>query len=358
MSNYPLPSDTAAVFTAFSRCQNPGLLFERYNPDLRSGDNLKKPTLEKVRQCKPNRRALDAYRARWQAMVRAYGAAPFEAQTDWRFITGLGRKGPLEVGFTFHRIYGFPIIPGSGLKGLARAYAYFALLEAAPKSEPEKNPDFIAVFGREPERDQDKDVASAGGAVFFEAIPLDNPDLELDVMNPHYPDYYGDKRGRIAPTDGQNPRPVFFLTVEPGVRFAFAVGWRGEPNPKTHALAVEWLRKGLEKLGAGAKTSAGYGYWQILGAARVPEQPTTTARPRFVAPTPPAAPLTWRRGKIVRIDTSKKHRGVLRDTETEREYHFSTKVIEGDTPGKKAFVRYAVEEREGKRVVVKVKKGR
>jgi len=343
------------VFTDFTRCQNPGLLFERYNPDLRSGDNLKKPTLEKVQQCKPDRRALDACRARWQAMAKASGATPFEAQTDWRFITGLGRKGPLEVGFTFHRIYGFPIIPGSGLKGLARAWAYFALLEVAPESKPEENSDFIAVFGREPERGEDEDVASAGGAVFFEAIPLDNPGLELDVINPHYPDYY---TGRGAPTDGQNPKPVFFLTVKPGVRFAFAVGWRGEPNPQAHELAVEWLKKGLERLGAGAKTSAGYGYWQILGAAKVPERPTTTTRPRPAAPTSPAAPLTWRHGKIVRIDTSKKHRGVLRDTETGQKYRFLTKVIEGDTPGKKAFVRYAVEEREGKMVVVKVKKGR
>ena len=272
MPNYPLPSDTADVFRRFAQCQNPGLLFERYTPDLRSGDHLKRPTLERVQQCRPNRNALDAYRARWQAMVTTFGAASFEAQTDWRFITGLGRKGPLEVGFTFHRIYGFPIIPGSGLKGLARSWAHLALLEAAPGSKPEENPDFIAVFGRAPERGEDEDMASSGGAIFFHAIPLDNPDLDLDVMNPHYPDYYGDKDEEIAPTDGQNPRPVFFLTVKPGVRFAFAVGWRGEQNPKAHTLAVEWLQKGLEKTGAGAKTSAGYGYWQVAKAIESPEQ--------------------------------------------------------------------------------------
>ena len=355
MPRYPLPSDTAAVFTAFSHCQNPGLLFERYSPDLRSGDNLKKPTLEKVQQCKPDRRALDAYRARWQAMVSAAGAAPFEAQTDWRFVTGLGRKGPLEVGFTFHRIYGFPIMPGSGLKGLARAYAHWALLETTSESEPEENPDFVAIFGRAAKRGEDENTSKAGGAVFFEAIPLDDPNLELDVMTPHYSKYYGDKTGRVFPTDDQNPTPIPFLTVKPGVRFAFAVGWQGEPNPKAHALAVRWLQKGLEKLGAGAKTSAGYGYWQILGAARVPEQPTATTVSRPAAPTAPAVPLTWRRGKIVKIDTSKKHRGVLQDTETGQEYRFSTGVIEGDTPGKKAVVRYAVEERESKMVVVKVK---
>ncbi|RLC85760.1 MAG: type III-B CRISPR module RAMP protein Cmr6 [Chloroflexi bacterium] len=366
MSDYPLPLDTQSAIGSLNRCQNPGLLFDRYTAyrpgwslksDPRARTNPKYKALEVVRDTRMDATLHRHYVTRWQALVSAAGAAPFEAQTDWRFITGLGRKGPLEVGFTFHRIYGFPIIPGSGLKGLARAYAYFALLEAAPDSKAEENPDFIAIFGRAPERGEDESTASAGGAVFFEAIPLDNPDLELDIMNPHYPDYY---TGQDAPTDGQNPKPVFFLTVKPGVRFAFAVGWRGEPNPEAHALAVEWLKKGLEKLGAGAKTGAGYGYWQSLGAARVPEQSAATTRPRPTAPTPSAGPLTWRRGKIVKIETSKKHKGSLMDIETEQVYHFHAikEVIEGDTPGKNALVRYAVEEHEGKMKVVRVRKGR
>jgi len=353
MLNYPLPSDTKAALGELGRCQNPGLLFEKYSPILGSETKLKRQVLKKVQQCKPSRRALGAYRDRWRAMVKAAEATPFDAKTDWRFITGLGRKSPLEVGFTFHRIYGFPIIPGSGLKGLARAWAYFALLEAAPESNPEEHSDFRAIFGYTSQGSEDE--SAAGGAVFFEAIPMDSPDLELDIINPHYPDYY---REQDAPTDSQNPIPIPFLTVKPGVRFAFAVGWRGEPNPKAHALSVEWLQKGLEKLGAGAKTSAGYGYWQILGTAKVPDRPATTAKPQPPAPTPPAPPLTWRHGKIVKIETSKKHRGLLVDIETGQKHSFSTRVIEGDTPGRKSPVRYAVEEREGKTVVVKVKKGR
>ena len=37
----------------------------------------------------------------------------------------------------------------------------------------------------------------------------------------------------------------------------------GEPNPEAHPQAVEWLKAGLENLGAGAKTAAGYGYWIV-----------------------------------------------------------------------------------------------
>jgi CRISPR-associated protein Cmr6 len=238
------------------------LLFERYTPDLR-GKKAKRTALKAISRCKPDRQALEAYRHRLHAVVSAADAKTFQAQTDWRFVTGLGRNTPFEVGFTFHRLYGFPVIPGSSLKGLARAWAYFRLKEAYPKQEPEEDPLFAAVFGRASKGDESE--GSVGGAVFFEAVPLDNPELELDVMTPHFPDYYSDKKNRVPPSDDQNPVPIPFLTVKPGVRFGFAVGWRGESNPEAHAQAVEWLKAGLENLGAGAKTAAGYGYFEITG---------------------------------------------------------------------------------------------
>ena len=358
MPDYPLPHDTVQVFRQAGRvCRNPGLLFERYTAyrpgwslesDSRTRTNPKHEALKVVRDTRMDAALHRAYVARWQAMLAAQGAETFETKAEWRFIVGLGRKGPLEVGMTFHRIYGFPLIPGSSLKGLARAYAELV----AKVGEDE----ITHVFGNAPGPGEDPSVAHVGRAVFFDAVPLVPPRLEIDVMNPHYADYYSEKkdaRGHpIPPADYLSPTPIYFLTVGRGSRYLFAVAG----SEKTQARA--WLEGGLRELGSGAKTSAGYGYWQVLGAAGVSEQPTTTARSQPVAPTPPAAPLTWRRGKIVKIDTSKKHRGVLRDTETEQEYRFLTKVIEGDTPGKKAFVRYVVEEREGKMVVVKVKKGR
>jgi len=263
MTRYPLPSDTRAILRRFARrCRNPGLLFERYTPEIQ-GSQDKQRSLQAIRRCEPDRRALDAYRARLHALVEAADAITFTARTDWRFVTGVGRNTPFEVGFTFHRLYGFPVIPGSGLKGLARAWAYFRLKEEKPKDKPEEDPLFAAVFGHAMEGDES--AASAGGAVFFEAVPLDQPELELDVMTPHYSDYYSDKKNRVPPSDDQNPVPIPFLTVKEGVRFVFAVGWRGEANSKAHAQAVEWLKAGLENLGAGAKTAAGYGYFELIG---------------------------------------------------------------------------------------------
>jgi CRISPR-associated protein Cmr6 len=255
-----LPADTADVVRRYLRnCQNPGLIFDRYTPKIRKGGKSgrdKQRALETVRDCSPDRGVLTAYRRRLHASVKAADAVTFQAETDWRFVTGLGRNSPFEVGFTFHRLYGFPIIPGSSLKGLARAWAYFRLKEEHPERDPEEDLLFAAVFGRAPKDDAGE--SSVGGAVFFEAVPLDNPELELDVMTPHFPDYYAGKR---PPTDNQNPIPIPFLTVKPGVRFRFAVGWRGASHPKAHAQAVEWLKAGLEHLGAGGKTAAGYGYF-------------------------------------------------------------------------------------------------
>ncbi|MGC9400647.1 MAG: type III-B CRISPR module RAMP protein Cmr6 [Anaerolineae bacterium] len=259
MTRYPLPSDTQAVLQRYPRkCQNPGLLFERYTPDLR-GKEAKQQALEAICRCKPNHRALDAYRHRLRVLVESADAITFQAKTDWRFVTGLGRNTPFEVGFTFHRLYGFPVIPGSSLKGLARAWAHFRIKEEKPESDPEEDPLFAVVFGQAPKGDESE--GGVGGAVFFEAVPLDDPALELDVMTPHFPDYYS---GQRPPTDDQNPVPIPFLTVKPGVRFGFAVGWRGALHPEAHNQAVEWLKAGLKNLGAGGKTAAGYGYFEVM----------------------------------------------------------------------------------------------
>ncbi|MFB3764881.1 MAG: type III-B CRISPR module RAMP protein Cmr6 [Methanotrichaceae archaeon] len=252
---YPLPGDTLQVLQRFQldQCRNPGLLFSRYAPDWQTNATLKKAGLEVVQAAGLDTNLLDAYRQRWRSMVASQQGEVFEATTEWRLIVGLGQKGPLEVGFTFHRLYGFPIIPGSGLKGLARAYAY--LVEGRDESDE----DFRGVFGCALNSGEDICQAQVGGAIFFDATPLNPPDLDLDVMNPHYPDYY--QKG-LPPADWQSPVPIYFLALKPGVRFAFAVGWRRPSDDRRLlSLGVGWLKAGLQELGVGAKTAAGYGYF-------------------------------------------------------------------------------------------------
>lgn len=306
---YPIPKTSAGAWSVYQgkTPQNPGLIFERFAPDWSTQASLKKEGLEAVRKAteKVDQALLRAWQDRWEATVKAAHAEPFSLKTDWRFIAGLGHKGPLEVGFTFHR-YGFPILPGSSVKGVARAWALIQIAEKLKASDLKKLDEILSADGDKDskERKQYQDwkagqseevqkladdlravfgtTAVAGLAAFFDAIPAGLPRLELDIMNPHYPDYYS---GNQFPTDWQSPIPIYFLTVAANTEFRFAVGWRGRPGDEARRLqgvAREWLIGGLTHLGAGAKTSAGYGYFidfQIFGAPEPAQRPKEIPKP-------------------------------------------------------------------------------
>lgn len=324
----PIPQASRSSFLANKgkSFQNASLIFERFVPDTTDDSKIKADGLQEVLKAfeKADKKLLEEWNLRWKQTVSAAEAESFPMQTDWRLIAGLGKKGSLEVGFTFHR-YGFPYLPGSSLKGLTRAYGLLEIavaLESAIKARNEKDPlskldetlsqeevkkfedgiqsynpnsdvldmakGFRRVFGT---------TETAGKAIFFDAIPSAKfpPQLELDIMNPHYPDYYkevGTKEPKAYPTNWQSPIPVQFLTVAPKSVFLFAIGWRGSPedgkdhlekkqqphtwswfkgeqidqkakeaSPRLIKLARRWLQGGLLELGAGGKTSAGYGYF-------------------------------------------------------------------------------------------------
>jgi len=242
---------------------NPALLFDRFAPeDAVFGDRTDAtPRRDFLREVIESAERLAASAlaeqilARWEATVRAAGAQPFSVELESRLVTGLGAHGPLEIGFRFDRL-GSPVLPGSGLKGVARAYAH--LVERRDESDP----DFLAVFGRVPRSGEAHDVGQAGALVFFDAYPEPGWRLELDVMTPHYPDYYS---GKEPPTPWQNPNPITFLAVAPGTRYRIAIGLRqgaSDPDGRLRALATEWLRRGLAQLGFGAKTTSGYGVFR------------------------------------------------------------------------------------------------
>lgn len=351
---YPLPGDTLRVLQGFNlnQCQNPGLLFTRFVPDLLvDKESRRREGLENVRKATLDRKLLEGFRQRWQELAATFHGEVFEATTEWRLIVGLGQKGPLEVGFTFHRLYGIPLIPGSALKGLARAYAYLV------EGRDENDVDFCNIFGRAPKPGEDQNQAEAGKAIFFDAVPLSQPQLDLDVMNPHYPKYY---QSDEPPTDWQSPVPIYFLALKSGSRFTFAVGWR-EPldseSQRLRSLAVKWLKKGLQELGAGAKTSAGYGYFTIFTTHTSPthvQAPTPAAEPK---PMEPPEPLVWRDG-IVREYRPDQGIGRLTDAITGEQFSFRREAIaeKGWSPGKKQKVRYAVVEHADGKVVTRLQR--
>jgi len=188
-------------------------------------------------------------------------------ETEGRLIAGLGYDSPLEVGLTLHPLYGFPYLPGSSVKGVARAYAE----EVAGAADEE----LLTVFGS-PSKDEHNAFMQQGAVTFMDAVPTEAPALKVDVMTPHYgeyyqddQDYYQDDQDKVWPGDWLEPTPVPFLTVAGGTPFCFPLTSRDEAALEQ---AATWLKQGLFWLGAGGKTAAGYGLFTDKERRRTAEK--------------------------------------------------------------------------------------
>ena len=269
MSYYLTSTTREQVEKRKEMCKNLSLLLDKYIPVTAldggkgKGDWLKILQPEKHVDTKLAERAYQ----RWHALTSAVSATLFTAKIDWRMVVGLGRESVLETDLTLHSLYGMPYVPGSALKGLTRAYVtqeksayYIAASDEKQKMMPSKDDehdheDIKRIFGTQ---------QKAGTVVFFDAMPLNgNAHFELDIMNPHYPDYYQtlQQDKPKPPTNDQSPIPIPFLTVA-NTTFTFAIALLDLGHINDVVLVRGWLQEALEKYGVGGKTSAGYGYFR------------------------------------------------------------------------------------------------
>jgi CRISPR-associated protein Cmr6 len=185
---------------------------------------------------------------RWKAECLPK-AVCFDARLQARMVVNHAVGVVKTAGLALDRFTGLPYIPGSALKGLARAGARDA----------GEDPQRIAqVLGNAAERD---DSGTAGTVAFLAAFPLDDAKIELDVVTCHHPAYC--RGDRQVATDDENPEPHVFPAVAQGSVFRFVV------LPVVHRVgaqdvadAIGWLKHGLCSLGVGAKTAAGYGWFE------------------------------------------------------------------------------------------------
>lgn len=178
------------------------------------------------------------------------------------FVTGMGNPHPLENGFTWHPTLGMPYLPGSAVKGLARA-----AVELAYQGE-----DQPALLKRWFGTEAKGDVPEASGSfIFLDALPVAPCALVPEVMTPHMGKWY-EKGGKTPtakdtqPGDWHSPVPVGYLTAR-GLQLQFAV----MPRPGVAADEMEqvWqaLDYALQWLGAGGKTAQGFGTMEINQSA-------------------------------------------------------------------------------------------
>lgn len=320
---YALPKDTMRLVQHVTSCGNLGLVLDKYQPwdfvlgtgnkkaGQVKGDWFKELAADNNQEKLFDAQLLGRVRGRWEAI--AEGGVKFSLWSATPLLVGLGGGGTLETGLTLHPLYGFPYIPATTLKGVARARIFYDL--AGHLGVPGLTNEQTAVYGKKPtpfqlldqllETDLSSDnkmwltllqqlqadewvqaeggamvdiapdtlkdfldtsgfqavfgtLAQAGGVAFFDAIPVTLPKIEVDIMNPHYADYYGE--GNEAPHEGHaRLNPVTYLAVASGARFLFGVKSRTESNGESSKKAARWLRSGLMNLGVGGKTSSGYG---------------------------------------------------------------------------------------------------
>lgn len=231
-----------------------GLVLDRYQPQPIGDD----PTgfgafLQRVVEAP----APAIYSIAYAERRRTFDAAPHTTSAEFRvagsgLIVGLGGASVRDTSIALLRNYGVPYIPGSALKGLARAWVRRALEEPSvdPSAAQQWSEAVTVLFG---------DQASAAYVVWHDAwyvpgsAPNDRP-LRRDVITVHHPTYYSTRGKERAPWDLDDPNPVSYLTATG--RYLVAIDG---PNAEWAALALDLLTRALADFGAGAKTSSGYG---------------------------------------------------------------------------------------------------
>ncbi len=290
MAELLLPTSTSRlVQTVPLADRNPALQLDKLSPPGQQKEQ--RAAIEDVIACGGSNSLLRDLLKRREAMLKSLDSMLWTAETLGPLTLHLSRASALEnAGICVHPVYGFVYLPGSGLKGAARAYAETVwLAEQADKTAS------LAVIrgvfgwavgsesGKQWLPDDSREVAdsAAGTVVFHDAWPTRWPRLAVEITNNHHVRYYQEGQ---PPGDWESPVPVNFLAVKSGAPFSFAVSARqgGRVAAGMCDQAALWLQGALCHTGIGAKTVAGYGSFRLVDASP-PPAPAQSLRPRFEA---------------------------------------------------------------------------
>ena len=288
----PLP-EPIRKFLMNNTPDNPGLAFDKYA--YRWNDQQSSLlTLKKVKQIN-NDTANWKWFKEWQKR-RNFLLDNIESSEKFRWkqklITPLSiqlsRITALEnANICFHPIYGFVYIPGSSLKGMARAWAENVWLDSLPADKKKSEMKLIRrIFGWSEKSAEEKKQKieveepeeSIGSVIFHDAWPLKYPSILIDIANSHHSEYYAEQEGgcSMPPGDWEDPNPVYFLALDAkqDLYFDFAISAESRQTKNAELRgAKDFLKGALLQLGAGAKTNAGYGIFEASSDEKTIEIP-------------------------------------------------------------------------------------
>jgi CRISPR-associated protein Cmr6 len=280
----PVPQRVAELTRQAGSVFHPGLYLDKLLDPPADAEN-QRPILEHVCRARQDDEFLSRLRSgHRRALARSL---VWTGKTQSPLTLHLSRATALEnAGIALHPVYGFAYLPGSGLKGLARAWSERVWLEAQVERDAAVQK-IRQIFGYASRSELGKpwipdavardDESAAGAVVFHDSWPCRWPALFVDVIAVHHPKYY--QEDPVPPSgDWEDPKPVCFLAVMPGAEFEFAVSPRRPEDMELARQAAEWLAAALADWGAGAKTAAGYR--RILSATQPAPLPSPQ-RDRF-----------------------------------------------------------------------------
>ena len=235
-----------------------GLWFEKffqdYNPSFEDIINENRQIFTDLAKIQGNATNIDNKNKRLSLLVSSNNGISKIFTTNWHFITGMGQNHAIENGFTWHTTLATPFLSGASVKGLLRHWMKYY--------QPETYQNIAQLwFGNESTNHKEQ---YAGKLIFLDAVPTKPTTITADIMAPHYGDWYSKgEQGNVAnaPHDAHKPVPISFLSVKQA-SFAFSImpsNLQDEQQVQATKQAMEQLGNALKYLGAGAKTSAGYG---------------------------------------------------------------------------------------------------
>ena len=229
----------------------------------------------------------------------------FEATLGSRMMVNLAGGVVENAGIALDRCFGLPLIPGSAVKGITRVQALWEIREAKGDEKLRLLRQAMLLFGYGA-HDLRGDFGWAGGvneaqaiadqigtqdfkgcACFLPAYPTTPATLVVDMVNSHYPKYYSGQSQHAE--DNENPIPNYFPAVEAGSVFGFAALLNRVPVlPDITAAGLlaqvkQWLERAVTRKGVGAKTAAGYGWFEL--GRKDATSPSTAAVSTTPAPT-------------------------------------------------------------------------
>lgn len=187
-----------------------------------------------------------------------YGYIPIQVpvKTSSRLVIGHGEVSVREVSIKLEHIYGIPMIPSSSIKGAFRNYLN-EKYSSIENNKYKENDLITELFGTDKQK---------GKIIFIDIYP-EKFKIGIDVMTPHYGDYYSKN---AQPVDTLRPASIKFPVIEKESEFNITIlvdkevySLKKEQKFLDIKIKDEFKNFLCEKP-LGAKTSVGYGYFKEI----------------------------------------------------------------------------------------------